>query len=244
MAHEEYIREIPGSTQAVLLIHGILGTPEHFRDLLPHIPENWSVYNIRLEGHGGPAADFSHTSMARWKTQVHSRLLQMKARYQKIILVAHSMGTLFCIQEAVADPSHIQALFLLQVPLYPCLRLGTAVKAPLLAFGIVPKSAQLMYQDCGVILTRRLWQYLGWIPRFLELLVLCKQSRKRFETLSRPSFAFQSYKDELVRRSSSRHLLKNPRIQHVMLQGCGHLAYPPEAQKQMRDALKSLLEIR
>ena len=32
--HEEYIRDVPGSDTAVLFIHGILGTPNHFRRFL------------------------------------------------------------------------------------------------------------------------------------------------------------------------------------------------------------------
>ena len=68
MAHQEYIRIVPGSKYAVLMLHGILGTPDHFRELLPLVPENWSVHALLLDGHGGAVEDFSHTSMEKWLT--------------------------------------------------------------------------------------------------------------------------------------------------------------------------------
>ena len=53
MNSQAYIREIPGAKTAVLMIHGIVGTPEHFAMLYPYVPEDWSIYSIRLAGHGG-----------------------------------------------------------------------------------------------------------------------------------------------------------------------------------------------
>lgn len=68
--HEEYIRKIPGSKMAVLMIHGIAGTPDHFKPFVSLFPDDWSVYNILLDGHGGGVKDFSATSMEKWKKQV------------------------------------------------------------------------------------------------------------------------------------------------------------------------------
>ena len=47
MKHNEYIRVSDNANVAVLMVHGIAGTPAHFRDLIPMIPEEWSVYNLR-----------------------------------------------------------------------------------------------------------------------------------------------------------------------------------------------------
>ena len=43
--HSPYTRKGTGAN-AVLLIHGIAGSPGHFRDLTSAIPESFSVYNI------------------------------------------------------------------------------------------------------------------------------------------------------------------------------------------------------
>lgn len=225
MVHEAYTRQIPGSRQAVLLIHGILGTPNHFAPLLPLIPDDWSIYNILLDGHGGKVEDFSHTSMKKWKTQVTRQLDELLTRYDRIILVAHSMGTLFCIQEAIRRPEKIAHLFLLQVPLRPRLKLSTALRSALLPFGIVLKGSEMMCDDCSVTLDPWLWKYLGWIPRFVELIRECAATRKILQDLTIPCQAFQSQHDELVSNRSARDLQQHPHIRTTILPDSGHFGH-------------------
>lgn len=225
MPHTEYIREVPGATGAVLMIHGILGTPNHFRDLVPLIPDDWSIYNILLDGHGGSVADFSHTSMEKWQSQVSAQLDALLQRYDRVILTAHSMGTLFSIQEAVRRPEKIDSLFLLQVPLRPRLKLRYGCCAVLLCFGIVPKMAQDMARGSSVTLTWRLWQYLGWIPRFLELFAQCKATRRLLEKITVPCHIFQSARDEMVSMRTCKDLQKHPHLHVTVLENSGHFAY-------------------
>ena len=50
--HKETVRLVPGVETAVLYIHGICGTPDHFRKLIvleELIPKHVSVYNLPLE---------------------------------------------------------------------------------------------------------------------------------------------------------------------------------------------------
>ena len=101
MDHKPYIRQIPGSRCAVLMVHGIAGSPAQFRDLMPVIPEDWSVYNILLDGHGGTVQEFSRSDLDYWRLQVDIRIHELLANYEKILIVAHSMGTLFAIQSAI-----------------------------------------------------------------------------------------------------------------------------------------------
>ena len=67
MKHKEYKRIVPEAETAVLFIHGIAGTPNHFKDFLPLVPKEFSVYNLLLDGHGGKTEDFSKTSMKKWE---------------------------------------------------------------------------------------------------------------------------------------------------------------------------------
>ena len=124
--HSPYTRTGTGPN-AVLLIHGIAGSPGHFRDLVPVIPAEFSVYNILLDGHSGKTENFSRSSMAKWKAQVAATLADLFARHEKVVIVAHSMGTLFAIQSAIDHPDKIPALFLLAVPTRPHMRLSTWV---------------------------------------------------------------------------------------------------------------------
>lgn len=242
MSHREYIREVPGSRKAVLMIHGILGTPRHFEFLLPLIPEDWAVYNLLLDGHGGTVDDFSRTSMKKWKSQVSARLDDLLRRYDEIILVAHSMGTLFSIQEAIARPEKIRHLFLLQCPLRPWLKLRYACYSLLLPFGIVPKAAQDMCSDCSLTLTRKLWKYLGWIPRFLELFAECRKTRQLLGQLTVPCLVFQSQRDEMVSLRSSKDLGRHPHYRMFCLKTSGHFGYSQEDAKMLKEEFSKLFQ--
>lgn len=236
MVHTEYIREVPGGRNAVLMIHGILGTPRHFDFLLPLIPEDWAVANILLDGHGGKVTDFSHSSMKKWKAQVSERLDDLLTRYDRVLLVAHSMGTLFSIQESIRRPDKIVGLFLLQTPLRPRLKLSSAIHAALMPFGIVVKAAEDMYRGTSVRMDIRVWRYLGWIPRFLELFRECAATRKLLGQICVPCRIYQSAKDEMVSTRSCRDLAPHPRLQVTVLENSGHFAYKgADLERVMKD---------
>jgi pimeloyl-ACP methyl ester carboxylesterase len=78
----------------VIFIHGILGTPDHFLPFLSLIPEDISVVNLLLDGHGKGVREFSRTSMAKWEAQVDAAVDAALAAHQKVFLVAHSLGSL------------------------------------------------------------------------------------------------------------------------------------------------------
>ena len=125
MEHKEYIRIIPEADTAVLFVHGIVGTPNHFITQIPLVdlvPENWSVYNVLLDGHGKGVEDFSRTSMKKWKEQVWRIFEQLAEEHDRVIIAAHSMGTLFAMQLAILHPEKVPFLFLVAVPMRPWVR--------------------------------------------------------------------------------------------------------------------------
>ncbi len=225
--HSPYIRINENAHTAALLIHGIAGSPAHFRDLIPLIPEGWSVYNVLLDGHGGTVADFSHASMEQWNAQVTRQLDAILQTHRRVLIIAHSMGTLLAIRQAIRRPEAVAGLFLLNVPLVPFVRPGTAVDSLRLALGKPGSSpsAQAMAADCSIQLTPGLWQYLGWAPRFYELLREAQAVRKLLPQLRTPTQTFHSRHDELVHSRSCRYLEGHPSITHTLLEASGHYAY-------------------
>ena len=88
MEHKENKRIIKGASSAVLFIHGIIGTPNHFDRFIPLIPGDVSVHNILLDGHGNSVTDFSHTSMKKWESQVTDAVAELSKTHEKIYIVA------------------------------------------------------------------------------------------------------------------------------------------------------------
>lgn len=240
--HKEYIREIENSKNAVLMIHGIDSTPRHFDRFIPTVPEDWSVYNILLDGHGGEVQDFSRTSMKKWKAQIYSKVEELCGKYEKVVLVGHSMGTLLSIN-AMAEQPQVKSMMLIDVPLKPWMKFRMWICALKASFGKLnrnnPHEAALE-KSIGINLTPKLWQYLGWIPRYIELLTLCRQTQKKINTINVPCYVFQSRHDELVSVKSSKYFKENPLITHEMMENSGHFYYAPEDMQKMLSCMEKM----
>lgn len=244
MKYTPYYRIQPSAKKAALFVHGIVGTPMHFQDLVPLIPEDWSVYNILLDGHGGQVEDFTRTSMKKWKSQVTAQLDEILECHEQVLIVAHSMGTLFAIDEAIRRPDKVIGLFLLNVPLTPRVLPSAAVSSVKVALGRVKPGtpAADMQTDCGVRLSPKLWKYLGWIPRFWELILEAHSTRKKLVRISVPCYAFQSAKDELVSGKAFRLLQSQPHIDVTVLTDSGHFCYKGNDLALLQARLRSIIE--
>lgn len=243
MKHCEYIRDISGSKTAVLMIHGIVGTPAHFSDLIPMIPKDHTIHNILLDGHGKTVKDFGASSMKKWKEQVEAELDKLFKSHEKVIIVAHSMGTLFAIQEAIEHPDKIEKLFLLAVPLKPRVKISTYLAAFRVYRGKIKpydKAALTMKNALGVEIERKFWKYITWIPRMLELLKECKRTCKVLPQLKVQTQAFQSNSDELVSLKSCKYLEDNQYVTNTILYDSGHYGY---GEKDLKLLQKNLSEI-
>ena len=240
MNHGECMHIAPNSDTAVLLIHGILGTPNHFLDLLSLVPPNWSVCNLLLDGHGAGMEEFAHTSMKKWKAQVEAKQEELLADHRRIIIVAHSMGTLFAISSAIRQPKRVSGLFLLAVPVRPLVSLKASVASVKLMFGIPGKdaTAAAMRADSSVELERGFWKYVKWTPRFAELLFEAVQTEKELPRLTVPTVALQSSRDELVSSRSAYVLEKNPCVRVVQMPESGHFGYRGQDKEELLEQFR------
>lgn len=231
MKHDPFIRKVDDSSTAVLLIHGILGTPRHFDFLLDSIPADWSVYNILLDGHGKSVSDFSGTSMAKWEQQTAAIVSELSAVYENLFVIGHSMGTLFAIDAALAHPECVRGIFLLSPPLrvHPRLRVfrdalkvGLGLVREKDTTAVVTRNAYSMEPD------RHLWRYLGWIPRYLELFDKIRRTRRSLRRLQTPMQAFFCGDDELVSAKSAKELRGCSYAVTAELPASSHFAYTDE----------------
>lgn len=226
--HEEYIRKIPGSKMAVLMIHGIVGSPNHFKSFVPLFPEDWSVYNILLDGHGSDVKAFGQTSMKKWKNQVFSRLEEILQNSDQVMIIGHSMGCLFAVQAAVQYPDRVAQLFLLSIPLRLRIPLPTVMATMRLGLGKVrPQDtiAIAMCSDGGVALEKGFWKYIPWTPRFAELLLEMRRTEKMLPRLAVPTEAYHGMHDELVSEQSCKVLEKQTQARCIRLPDSGHFRY-------------------
>lgn len=230
MAHEEWKNIADNARTAVVFIHGIAGTPDHFRDFLPLVPKTFSVYNILLDGHGKGVTDFSKTSMKKWESQVAQVICDLSATHEELYIVGHSMGTLFAMEQAMQNPS-VKKLFLLATPLRLGLKPRLVVNAAKVFFNrIGPADLEaIAAKNCyGIGNDKNIFHYFGWIPRFLELFSKIRAVRKILNTLQTPCAVFQSRKDEMVSTKSIGLLKDNPAFSVSILENSSHFYYESE----------------
>lgn len=245
MNHKEYIREPEGAKTAVVMIHGIIGTPDHFDMFVPMIPEDWAIYNVLLDGHGKGVGEFASSSMEKWKTQVRYIMKELRLRYDSIYLVGHSMGTLLSIQETVTDSSKIKGLFLMAVPLRAGIKLKAPKNALKVIFGKISEDdlwAAATKRACSIALDVRLWLYLTWIPRYVELLEEMYKTRGMISEIQVPCYVFQSGKDELVSKRSVEYLRVNGNLKKYLLKNSGHFYYEKNDEKKLKKAFRKFLK--
>ena len=215
--------------KALLFIHGIAGTPQHFEPFLPLVPGNMTVRNLLLAGHGGTVQDFSRASMAEWRAQVAEALDELQRDNEQIYIAAHSMGTLFAIQEALQRPA-VVALFLLAVPLKLRLRpamVGNALKVYFNRISPDDLPALAALRCYGIAPDKNPLHYLGWLPRYLELLAEIRKCRPLIEKLKTPCTAYQSAKDEMVSPAAATLLREHGSVRVILLPDSGHYYYAP-----------------
>lgn len=226
----------------ILFIHGILGTPEHFNPFLPLVPKEYLVCNLLLKGHGGSVRDLSRASMSEWKRQVSEALDELSESCDSIIIIAHSMGTLFAIQEAIQRP--IDKLFLINVPLklHITFRLLRTMQK-VYTGKIKPEDEWYLaaQKACSIRIEKNVFKYFMWIPRYLELFSEISKTRKMLVSLSTKSHVYLSAYDEMVSVKCGKLFENNLQVSVKMLNNSGHFYYSPEDQKLMTEDFKRML---
>lgn len=244
MNHLEYIKEVKSASTCILFIHGILGSPNHFDDFIPLIPNEYSIYNILLDGHGKGVKDFSKTSKSKWLCQIKKILMYLSDKYENIYIVAHSMGTLFTLQN-ISKYAKIKACFLLATPLKIILKpsmILTSIKIYLNKIKETDVKTQEAKRCYGINSDYNIIKYLGWIPRFFDLFSLSRETKKIINNINVPCFVYLSKEDEVVSIKSRKLFEGNNNININVLDKSSHFYYEKHDKKYLLSQFKSFIE--
>ena len=242
--HVEYKKIVDGADKAVLFIHGIMGTPNHFKDLIPLVPDNYSAYAMVTAGHCGTVDDFSNASLEKWEASVQKSVDELLETHKELYLVGHSMGTLFSIEQAMKEP-RIKKLFCISIPIKVGVR-GRMIPMALKVYRNRIRDddiyARALKECYGVTDSKNIFKYLGWIPRFLDLFKLIKSVRSKLGELHTPCVAYQSIPDELVSPKSIDILKRESNIRVEVLNNSTHMYYDPDEMDYLKKEFIKFLE--
>lgn len=240
MYSQEINRVCEGADTVVLFIHGIIESSDFFEEYMALVPDHFSACSILLDGHGRTVEEFCASSMEKWKAQLEDKIAELSAFYKNILIVGHSMGSLFAIELAVKYPEIIQGIFIMGTPL----RLWITHEMPVTMMRIYfrnytekDKRTMAYVKAYGMKNWLPLWRYIGWLPRYFELFRDIKVARKAFWQLHVPCWAVHSKLDEVVSRTVIRMFQKDPCVRLTVLPTAHHLYYPPQDRKLLEDSM-------
>ena len=222
--HQPFKRIVPGAESAVLFVHGINATPRFFDEYVAALPEHVSVHSLLLPGHGGSVRDFGAHSAQEWEMHVRQALDALRKNHQRVYIMAHSLGTLLALREAVRDSKSIAWW-------------GKLAK------GLGGKAAQEELRTCyGTEVDWRIWRYVGWIPRYAELFVLSREVRRSIHRLKVPTCVFMAGRDEQVSLRSEHCMRGNPAITLRRMAKSTHHIFATEDKRAITAALKEMCQ--
>ena len=224
-AHTAYGRE-NGSNTMVYMVHGILGSPAQFRFLADSLPESVDYRCALLPGHGGTMRAFKHMRAETWLNFLHEKATELRAKYDRLIYVGHSMGCLLGLIENVR--TRFDDMLLISCPLK--LRLSAQYFSMGWRAAAEKQPCDPRVQAARDALSVRAESptaYLGALRPYWELLKIIHAARS----------ACFSDGDEIVSVRSA-EWLGHFRVEK--LPDSGHFLYSERAKARLREALSAM----
>lgn len=110
---------LEGGPTAVLLIHGLTGTPSEMRGVAKAIARRgYTVHVVQLAGHCGSEDDLLRTGWRDWSRSVERAFDQLRERHQTVFVGGLSMGALLSLNLAHNRPGEVAGLLLYSTTLF------------------------------------------------------------------------------------------------------------------------------
>ena len=107
-----------GSSKGVLLIHGYLAAPEEIRVLADYLYENgFTVYGVRLRGHGTTPEDLASRRWEEWYESVNRGYVILKNSVKHMAVAGFSTGGCLAILQAVNKGRRFKGVVSINAPL-------------------------------------------------------------------------------------------------------------------------------
>jgi carboxylesterase len=109
--------ELGCGDRAVLLVHGIAGSPAQVRTLGEFLAgEGFKVYAPLLPGHGTHHSDLYYISWQRWYEHVAAEYRRIRGMHKEVFVVGFSLGAALSLRLAAEFP--VDRLVVISTPLY------------------------------------------------------------------------------------------------------------------------------
>lgn len=236
-----------GSDTAVVLVHGILGSPAQLRFLAEALcREGFDCHALLLPGHGGSGGVFSATQFGEWQRHVCDSVQACGERYRKLYLIGHSLGGLLCLQASLERD--IAGIVLLNTPLAFKISLKQLAVSFRVLFSSPEKDDPMLsaYREAKSVSNGRLHQYPLWLRQFVSLIRTIEQTKRILQAVNAKTLIIQSIKDESVAKRSPamlRNGMSKSTSQVVPLPASCHCYFTePDRQRMIGEIVRFIKE--
>ena len=113
-----FFRHVLGSRIGIVLSHGYLSAPMEIRALADYLyRQGYSVYGVRLKGHGTSPLDLARSSYEEWYSALNRGIACMHARCEKVFLCGFSAGGCLVLSASANKQKNIEGVISISAPL-------------------------------------------------------------------------------------------------------------------------------
>lgn len=215
---------------AIVMIHGFMENSSQFDRLAQALAgPGRACIRVVLPGHEADIREFRRNGRRQWRTHVRQTVGQICRRYDRVLLIGHSMGGLLALDAAEVCP--VLGVVAVGFPLFARITWrAIRYRAAMLGRpkgGDGPEIAAVRaYCGVGGI---TVWNVLSLIPNTVGLLQEMAAGRKKLSGAKTPLTVVNSDNDEIVSRRSAAFVEKHlPTAKVLRLNRASHFHYPEE----------------
>jgi len=109
---------VPGSRIGIVLSHGYLSAPMEIRALAEYLyRQGFSVYGVRLKGHGTSPLDLASTTWEEWYEALNRGMACIRSRCEKVFLCGFSAGGCLILSASANKQEQIEGVISISAPL-------------------------------------------------------------------------------------------------------------------------------
>ncbi|MBF0462610.1 MAG: alpha/beta fold hydrolase [Magnetococcales bacterium] len=234
----------PGRDAAVLLIHGLTGTPTEMRYVGKGLAaEGFTVYGMQLAGHCGSEAALRHTRWPDWYASVEAAYHRLAASHAAVFVAGLSMGAVLALHLAAQRPARLRGVACFSTTLWydgwaiPRLQflLPLILATPLgeryrfvenFPYGIKDERLRQWVMDSMTSGNSALAGNLGTTGRSLrELRRLVHRVKREMPHITTPTLVVHAQEDDMTSPSNADYLEKHlgGPVRKVLLDDCYHI---------------------
>lgn len=244
--HKPIKREHPSAKKMGIFIHGFMGSPDPFSDLMDAVYDRGiSVASVLLPGHGGSVKKFVTHGMKDWEKYLENEIDGCSKRYEKIYLVGHSMGGLLALNASLKKTNNIAGVFMISTPLKISLFRFKSLE-PRWRLIRYPKdhAIKAAYLKSNSISNSGILTYSLFLKPVFEFYKLVRKTKRNLSEIIVPVYMIHSRNDELVSFKSAEMFKKGlvgAPWKALTLRKSWHAYFPEDERAKILEKLLSFI---